>query len=259
MKVTANLKVKNFVTLVNRLKSMDEFVYLKLVNTEMSSKVYLPQKDLVKTIQIPIAEILEKPSDFDDEIKISLFNGGAVINALKHFNDAKETSIEISYTEFQDPGDLGSELYEHIADTITISNSDLSISLNCADPSLGFIEMTDEQISAAFSKADKIFGFRLFLDDLIKVQEMFKLDSNKETVCILINKEGIHFKGGNYDMKIDKETTSDETHKVLLYKKHIGFLDKDDYEVTICQSRTIFDSVNVVSSVLMSNCVTDVN
>ena len=107
---------------INRVKLIDSFVYMKISNGQIHSAVYLPQRDAVKSHNIPcdkIFQISEFP-DTDKEMKVAFFEGSKVIDAIKHFeHDAIKGEIEFLENE-----------NEFVASTLRIFNDELEITLS---------------------------------------------------------------------------------------------------------------------------------
>ena len=121
---------------INRVKLIDSFVYMKIKDGQITSAVYLPQRDAVKSHAVEcdkIFQISEWP-DTDLEMKVAFFEGAKVIEAIKHF-DADAIKGELEFIEQE--GEL-------IASSLRMFNDELEIKLSCSEPSLGFKDLTPE-------------------------------------------------------------------------------------------------------------------
>ena len=119
---------------INRVKLIDSFVYMKIKDGQITSAVYLPQRDAVKSHAVEcdkIFQISEWP-DTDLEMKVAFFEGAKVIEAIKHF-DADAIKGELEFIEQE--GEL-------IASSLRMFNDELEIKLSCSEPSLGFKDLT---------------------------------------------------------------------------------------------------------------------
>ena len=150
---------------INRVKLIDSFVYMKISNGQINSAVYLPQRDAVKSHNIPcdkIFQVSEFP-DTDKEMKIAFFEGSKVIEAIKHFDhDAIKGEIEFLENDT-----------EFVASTLRIFNDELEITLSCSEPSLGFKDLTEDQQAAIFATNDTKFSFTMDTHTINKVKNLF--------------------------------------------------------------------------------------
>lgn len=234
---------------ISKLTSIDKFVYLKIKGESLISSVYLPEKDAVKVQEVPVDEIFSFESQPEQDLKVSFFNGGKVIEALRNFNgvDADELTSVIECAEMD--GDL-------IATSLKISSSDLTLTLACSDPTLGFMDLTADQIKAIFSKKDLMFDFDLEPFMLTKITSLFALDKDSDTFKIVYTTDAVRIKGDSYDAKItstDKSSVETGT-EVMLYKKYFGLLDKESYVVSVCPNKLIFKSKDSNTLLTVSVC-----
>ena len=130
MKIQINRVDQNqFVEFVNRLKSIDSFLYFKLRNGNIQSAVYLPQRDAVKMHSQPISELFTVDGDLPEgkEIKVAFFDANKVLEAIKMFG-SDQISAEIELIENEE---------DYVSSTMKIFNNELEITLVCSEPSLG--------------------------------------------------------------------------------------------------------------------------
>jgi hypothetical protein len=187
------LKIKKingleFQYFIKKLLSIDKFIFMKMSAEKISSSVYLPQKDAVKMSSIKTSELFEIEDTISSTIKISFFNGNKVIDAISHFG--KDMSANISYQKIGET---------YIATDFSVYDENLKINLYCADPSLNFMEMTDDEMKRAFGATDKLFSFELLTVHVDKMKSLFKLEDNKELFKFKISDKGIHVAGERYD------------------------------------------------------------
>ena len=175
--------VKEF---INRVKLIDSFIYMKVSEGRVSSVVYLPQRDAVKSHSVDVSEIFQISEwpDTDKEMKIAFFEGSKVIDAIKHFDhDAIKGELEFLETET-----------EFVASTLRIFNDELEITLSCSEPSLGFKDLTEDQQAAIFATDDTKFSFTMDTHTINKVKNLFGLDKD-ETFSVKANGTGVAVSG----------------------------------------------------------------
>lgn len=246
------LKIKKvngieFQSFIKKLLSIDKFIFMKMSSDKISSSVYLPQRDAVKMSALKTSELFETESSIESPIKISFFNGNKVIDAISHFN--KDISANVTY---QKVGDVC------IATDFTLYDDNLKINLYCADPSLNFMEMTDDEIKRAFGAVDKLFSFELLTIHVDKMKSLFKLEE-KDIFTFKISDNGIHVVGDRYDAIIthQAENHSTEFTEVSLYKKYISILDKENYKVIVCTNKIIFKSLDTNTVLTVAVAIID--
>jgi hypothetical protein len=234
---------------ISKLTSIDKFIYLKIKGDSLVSSVYLPEKDAVKIQEVPVDEIFSFESQPESDLKISFFNGSKVSEALRNFNgtDADDLSAIIECAEME--GEL-------VATNLKVSSSDLTLSLVCSDPTLGFMDLSADQIKAIFNKKDLMFDFDLEPFMLSKITTLFGLDKDSDTFKIVYADDAVRIKGDSYNAKItttDKSSVETGT-EVMLYKKYFNLLDKESYVVSVCPNKLVFKSKDSNTLLTVSVC-----
>jgi hypothetical protein len=230
---------------INRVKLIDSFIYMKMDPNRITSAVYLPQRDAVKYHAVNTSAIFQlgEIPETNKEMKISFFDGAKVIDAIKHF-DSDAIKGEIEFIENDE--DL-------VASTLRLFNDELEITLACSEPSLGFKDLTGDQIEAIFSKDGSEFNFELDTYSINKVKNLFSLDKD-ETFAIKANGNGVNVKGKSFNVVINPE--SNGSGDVTVYKKYLNLLDKEEQRVYISPSKVVFASKDSETLLTVSTCQT---
>jgi hypothetical protein len=241
--------VNSLTSFISKLTSIDKFIYLKVKDDSLISSVYLPERDAVKLQEVPVDEIFSFDKKPSSNLKISFFNGIKVIEALKNFSntDSDEITGIIEFAEIED---------DYIATSLKISSPDLTLTLACSDPTLGFMDLTSDQIKAVFSKKDVMFDFDLEPFMLSKISSLFNLDKDSDTFKIQYIDDSVRVKGDSYDAKITQTDKSsvESGAEVLLYKKYFSLIDKESYVVSVCPNKLIFKSKDSNTLLTVSVC-----
>lgn len=218
----------NLNNFIKKLLSIDNFIFITANKEKITSSVYFPERDAVKVVNCPVKDIFD--GKFTDDVKISFFDGKKVINALSHFNGDVD-------------GKISCDTYEDSlrATNFLVKDKRLKIDIPCTDFSLSFMEMNEDEIGRAFDTEDTLFKFEMTTDMIAQIKSLFSLDSDIDTVTIYKNKNGIGVKGKNYENLLI-EDDSDENGSVKIYKKYLDILDKEDYEVFVCENKIVFNS-----------------
>ena len=233
-------------TFVKKLLPIDKFIFMKIAKEGTTSSVYFPERDAVKLVNTPTTDIFE--ADIDNPVKVSFYNGTKVIDALSHFNG--DVKGRIKYSEIDG---------ECMASDFILENDDLQINLACTDPSLSFMEMSKEETDRAFGTDAKMFEFDLLTTHVDKMKSLFNLDKEEDIFSIYIGDKGISVKGNSYDATLchTYESNVDVGTKVVIYKKYINLLDKENYKVIVCDNKVVFRSLDTNTHLTVAVAITD--
>lgn len=231
---------------VKKLLPIDKFIFMKIGKEGTVSSVYFPERDAVKLVNTPTKDIFD--ADINSPLKVSFYNGSKVIDALSHFNG--DIRGRILYTEYD--GEL-------MASDFILENEDLQINLACTDPSLSFMEMSKEETDRAFGTDTSLFQFDLLTTHVDKMKSLFNLDKDEDIFTLYINEKGIGIKGTSYDATLCHSYDSDSEvgTKVVIYKKYINLLDKENYRVIVCDNKVVFRSLDTNTHLTVAVAITD--
>ena len=233
-------------TFVKKLLPIDKFIFMKIGKEGTVSSVYFPERDAVKLVSTPTSDIFD--TEITDPVKVSFYNGTKVIDALSHFNG--DVQGKIKYSEID--GEL-------MASDFTLANDDLQINLACADPSLSFMEMSKEETDRAFGTEGSIFEFDLLTTHVDKMKSLFNLDKEEDIFTLCIGEKGINIKGTSYDATLchSYDSSVEKGAKVVIYKKYINLLDKENYKVSVCENKVVFKSLDTNTHLTVAVAITD--
>ena len=248
----SRIDVDSLTSFISKLTSIDKFVYLKIKDDTLLSSVYLPEKDAVKIQEVPVDEIFSFENQPKQNLKISFFNGTKVTEALRNFNGTPSDEL----TGIIECAELEGEF---VATRFKISSSDLTLSLACSDPTLGFMDLTTDQIKVIFSKSDVMFDFDLEPFMLSKINSLFNMDKDSGTFKIQYTNDAVRIKGDSYDAKITQTDKSsvESGVEVMLYKKYFSLLDRESYTVSVCPNKLVFKSKDSNTLLTVSVCAND--
>ena len=187
-----SINIDEFKTFIQKLLKMDQYVYMKLSGDKVTSAVFLPEKDAVKFLNVPLKDMFEFEKPLTDNVKIPFYNGSRIIDALSFFN-SKKIEGEIVYNKFGD---------EYIAEDFVIKNDKMRLKLFCADPNIDFIDMSRDDIVRAFGTDNAIFNFDLLKEDFKEINSMFKFNKELNRFKFVVKNEKLYIEGTNYEVKI---------------------------------------------------------
>lgn len=250
MKVTINkIDSNQFIGFVNRLKVIDSFVYFKIKEGVVQASAYLPQRDAVKHHRVPLDQLFQISEDIDTtkELKVAFFDATKITDAFKQF-EYDSVQAEIEFLENDE---------DFVATTFRIFNDELEIKLACSDPSLGYKDLTEAQITAIFNVEESKFKFDLDTTTLNKVKSLFGLDK-EETFSIEANGKGVKLTGNTYNMLVTPDYDGKSGSKVTLFKKYLNLLDKEDYTANVMDNRVVLRSTDSETLLTIATCETAV-
>lgn len=218
---------------IKKLLPIDKFIFMKIAKDGTTSSVYFPERDAVKLVNMPTKDIFD--IDITNPIKVSFYNGAKTVEALSHFNGNVQGRIKYS--------ELDGEL---MASDFILENSDLKINLACADPSLSFMELSKEEMTRAFGTDNSMFEFDLLTTHVDRIKSLFNLDKEEETFTLYLSDKGVSVKGTSYDSTVTTSYAGDAPvgSKVVIYKKYLNLLDKENYKAIICENKVVFKSLD---------------
>ena len=234
-----------FVSFINRLMVIDSFGYFKIKDGVVEASAYLPQRDAVKHNRIPLAEIFQiKDGEIttDKELKIAFFDASRLIDAFKQFEN-EGIMGEFEFVENEE---------DCVASTFRIFNDDLEIKLSCSEPSLGYKDLTDAQISSIFNIEGADFSFGLDTQNISKVKSLFSLD--KDETFSITNSNGIRLKGKTYNMLVTQKYDGESNGDVTLFKKYLNLLDREDYTAHVLSNRVVLKSNDSETLLTIATC-----
>ena len=247
MKLQINRVDQNgFVDFINRLKAIDTFLYFKLRNGQMTSAVYLPQRDAVKLHTTDVADVFSVEGGLPEgkELKVAFFDATKVLDALKMFQ-SDQIQGEVEFIENEE---------DFVASSMRIFNDELEITLACSDPSLGFKDLTDAQLQAIFDREGSDFDFVLDTVTLSKIRSLFSLDK-EDTFTITASGEEVRVKGKTYNYQAN-QAFNGSASEATLYKKYLNLLDREEYSVYVSDNKVVMKSNDTNTFLTIATCQT---
>jgi hypothetical protein len=241
------VSVPHLTSLLKRMLLMDTSIYLNIDGERIWSDVYTPTKDVVKSVSLPISDVLQFEKPQTETVKLSFFSGQRLLSCLSYF-DPHKLSAEINVFKDEDDGIL-------YAEKIIFKDTQLKIDLHCQDISLGFTSMSAEQVKRAFDLSTKIYDFKLSSEDFSKLSSLQSLDKS-ELFKIYADKSGIHFSSDSFDIIIDDNKK--ETHpSTAIFKSFLQRIDKETYTVFVCENKMILVSDESNTSIALNLAITE--
>ena len=121
------------------------------------------------------------------------------------------------------------------------------------------MEMSKEETDRAFGTDAKMFEFDLLTTHVDKMKSLFNLDKEEDIFSIYIGDKGISVKGNSYDATLchTYDSNVEVGTKVVIYKKYINLLDKENYKVIVCDNKVVFRSLDTNTHLTVAVAITD--
>ena len=123
--------------------------------------------------------------------------------------------------------------------------------MSCSEPSLGYKDLTESQLSNIFNIDGADVQFDMTYTDVSKIKSLFGLDKD-ETFSISSSKEGVRVKGKSYNKLIN--TTQAAKSNVTVYKKYLNLFDKEDYAANVFSNRVVLRSKDSNTLLTIATC-----
>lgn len=235
----------NFISFINRMKLIDNFIYFKIENgNQVVSVAYLPQRDAVKMHTCNLSDIFAVDNvPTDKPVRVAFFDANKVIEAFRMFeHDSISGTINFMETD-----------QDYVASSLVLHNDELKITLACSEPSLGFKDLTQAQINGIFSKDSTDFNFDVDVTSINKIKSLFNLD--KEEIFSITSKKGVKVTGKTFDWTVNPEATGEGN--VSLYKKYINLIDREEQTVLASTGKVMFASKDSQTIITIATCQTN--
>lgn len=229
---------------MKKFSAVEKSLLFEVSDGKIIAKTHTPDKSVVKIGSILLSDVMDpiqsKTETDEKAVKIGLFAVDNFVASFKHFGES-EVKLEIEYAEVGD---------DNVATEMKAISKTLKISFPCASTSMfRYIDATlAEKI---MNTSEALFSFRVDKDTLTKISALSGLDNDNEVISIESSKSGeVSFKGKSFELTIPGVTTENEG-KISFYKTHFGFVDKEDSEIFVTDSKIIFKSLETDISIVI--------
>lgn len=229
---------------MKKFSSIEKSLLFEISEGKIIAKTYTPDKSVVKIGSILLSDVMDPiPSKIETDektIKIGLFAVDNFVASFKYFGE-NEIKLEIEDAIVGD---------DNVAIEMKAISKTLKISFPCA--SISMFRYIDSTLAAKImNTADSLFSFRIDKDTLAKISALSGLDNDNEIISIESSKAGeVSFKGKNFELIIPDVITENDG-KISFYKTHFGFIDKEDSEIFVTNSKVIFKSLETDTNIVI--------
>lgn len=229
---------------MKKFSAVEKSLLFEISDGKIIAKTHTPDKSVVKIGSIMLSDVMDfipdkKTNEPEKNVKIGLFAVDNFVASFKHFGES-EVKLEI------DDSIVGAD---NIATEMKAVSKTLKISFPCASTSMfRYIDAT--LASKIMDTTTALFSFRVDKDTLTKISALAGLDNDNEILSIESKGGEINFKGKSFELNIPG-VTSENDGKISFYKSHFGFVDKEDSEIFITDSKVIFKSLETDTNIII--------
>ena len=220
----------NFSGYLKRFSSVEKSLLLEIKDGKFIAKTHTPDKAVVKMSSTALSEIFDIKQN-PTNVKIGLFAVDNFVQTFKHLGET-EVKFDIESEKVSD---------EETAVELKIYNKSLKFTFPGASPSL--FKYIDSSLAKKITDtAGANYSFRVEKDILTKISSLCSIDSENDTLSITSKEGSVFFIGKSFELEIEGVTTTEDA-SISFYKSHFGFVDKEDSEIYVLDSKVIFKSL----------------
>ena len=224
------------VTFMKKFSAIEKSLLFEITDDEIISKTHTPDKSVVKIGSVLISDIMD-PVGIKENVKIGLFAVDNFIASFKHFGET-DTKLEINGEPVNN---------ENTATDLKATSKSLKITYPCASMSMfRYIDSTLADKITDTSSA--LFSFRIDKDSLAKISALASLDNDNDTLSISSSGGEISFKGKSFEMTLPGVSSLSDGD-ISFYKTHFNFVDREDSEVFVTDTKVIFKSLETSTNI----------
>jgi hypothetical protein len=225
---------------MKKFSSIEKSLLFEIAGDKIIAKTHTPDKSVVKIGSVLVTDIMDAASSNTiNDIKIGMYAIDNFIATFKHFGDSAVT-LEV------DSSTVGAE---EIATEVKAVSKSLKISFPCASSSL-FRYIDQALATKLIDTKDALFSFRIDKDTLSKVSALSGLDNDSEKISIVSKNEQAFFEGKSFELNMPGVST-DEDGDISIYKSHFSFIDREDSEIFVLESKVIIKSLESDTSIII--------
>lgn len=217
---------------MKKFSVIEKSLLFEILDGRIVAKTHTPDKSVVKIGSVLLSDIMDPVASAVENVKVGLFVVDNFVASFKHYDASTDVKLEVDGEPVS--GD-------NVATNMKATSKNLKISFPCASPSM-FRYIDQELAKKITDTTQALFSFRVDKDTLSRISALLSLDSDNETLTILSEKGEVTFKGKNFELTLPG-VTSDKDGEISFYKSHFNFIDKEDSEVFVTESKVIFSSL----------------
>jgi hypothetical protein len=224
---------------VKKFSVIEKNLLFEIAGDRIIAKTHTPDKSVVKIGSILVSDVMDAVGGENEDVKIGIFSVDNFVGSFKHFGE-NETRLEVRSDEISG-GNVATEM--------KASSKNLKISFPCA--SLSIFRYIDADLAKKIvDTTQAVFSFRIDKDTLTKISALGALDSENDILSIESKESEVFIKGKSFELNIPGVTVENDG-EISFYKSHLNFIDKEDAEVYVLDSKVIFKSLETDTTIVI--------
>lgn len=228
----------NFSGYLKRFSSIEKSLLLEISDGKFIAKTHTPDKAVVKMSSTTLTEIFDVKEN-PKNVKIGLFAVDNFVQTFKHLGES-DVKFDVESEKVSD---------EETATEIKIYNKSLKFTFPGASPSL--FKYIDSSLATKITDVSTAkYSFRIDKDTLTKISSLCSIDSENDTLTITAKNGSVFFAGKSFELELPG-VKPDADGSISFYKTHYAFVDKEDSEIFVLDSKVIFKSTESDTTIVI--------
>lgn len=215
---------------MKKFSMIEKSLLFEVADDRLIAKTHTPDKSVLKIGSILMTDIMDPVGEIENT-KIGLFAVDNFVASFKHFGD-NEVKLELNVEK------VGSD---NVVTEMKATSKNLKVSFPCASTSM-FKYIDSALANKITDVSSALFSFRVDKDTLSKLSALSAFDSDNDTLSVSSKNGAVAFKGKSFEMSLPGVSV-DTDGDISFHKSHFNFIDKEDSDVFITDSRIVFKSL----------------
>ena len=236
----SRLHHKPFKEFIKSMLLVDESVYFRLGDGKLATSMYTPNRDTAMLRSVDLSSVMDVPAG-TPATRVGLYKGTAP-KLMKYLDSFDQQCTEAVLHTFLHRADNRTYVQK-----IDLKDPRLRMSIFCMDPGMGFVEMTPEQGTKAFSDPSSLYKFDLSREDLSTLVKLtaFVQEENK---LIDLSCDGAKVTASCelFEMDLSTAVTTGAEFSAgklaQLFKKFFDRIPQESYSVSVYRTKALLES-----------------
>ena len=220
----------NFSAYLKRFSAIEKNLLLEINDGKFIAKTHTPDKAVVKMSSTALTEIFDV-KNAPTNVKIGMWAVDNFVQTFKHLGET-DVKFEIESEKVNN---------EETATELKIYSKTLKFTFPGASPSL-FKYIDSALASKITDTTASKYSFRVDKDTLTKLSALCSIDSDNDSISIISKGGAVFFSGKSFELELEG-VTAPEDDTISFYKTHFAFVDREDSEIHVLDSKVIFKSL----------------
>jgi len=232
----------NFITFLKRFIQIDKNLLIELTPSHMLAKVHTQDNSNIKYSRIPMEDVLEGDCP-SEQVKISLYDIGRVINLFRHFSEGEEVFMDLQWDRHDDKVSHAVEL--------TFRGSRIRIRVLCGDMALAqYVSPEVLKRLTTSAKDESTANFPFPKDDFAKLRDLCSMDTHNDFLKFVVRDGRVTVIGKSFDIDVT-DVPADKTGDFCIFNKQLSYIDPEISTYYIGSTKMMVKSQETETIVIM--------